>query len=135
MSDPLIAAPPKLTCENVMTAVKGVWWYSVGIYLRIPKSKLDEIDRLYSDDSKRCQALIQYWMGLDPFPTWRRVITALGGMLFGEGKERADRIRAYAEPQTGMASVSSRAACDDTPSFLDIHVLYIKLAVRVQVSQ
>ena len=101
----VIAEPPELTCENIMKAVEGVymWWRSLGIWLFIPDSKLDEIERLYSDDSKRFQALIQHWLDLDPSPSWRRVITALDNIL-GEGPEIVDRIRSYAEPPTGMFS-------------------------------
>ena len=104
MSDPLIAASPKLTCENVMTAMEGVMnWDSLGFCLHIPGSKCDELFRVYAGGSQQCQALIQYWLGLDPSPTWRRVITALDG-IGSEGQESADRIRSYAEPLTGMSS-------------------------------
>ena len=98
----VIAEPPELTCENIVMAVEGVRWRSLGIYLSIPRSKLDEIQRLYSDDSKRCQALIRHWLDLDPSPSWRRVITALDSIPLGE--EIVDRIRSYAEPLTGMFS-------------------------------
>ena len=107
MSDPLIAAPPKLTCENVMTAVEGVSWNNLGLQLAIPRSKRLEIASQYSSGSQQCQALIQYWLGLDPSPTWRRVITALDD-IGSEGRKRADSIRSYAEPLTGMSSASSR---------------------------
>ena len=100
----VIAEPPELTSENVMMAVEGVSWDIFGIWLFIPESKRDEIQRLYSDDSMRCQALIQYWLDLDPSPSWKRVITALDSMPLGEGSEIADRIRSYAEPLTGMSS-------------------------------
>ena len=100
----VIAEPPELTSENIVMAVKGVRWKSLGIWLFILRSKLDEIERLYSDDSKRCQALIQYWLDLDPSPSWRRVITTLDSILPGIGPEIADRIRSYAEPLTGMFS-------------------------------
>ena len=100
----VIAEPPELTCENIVMAVEGVDWRLLGFWLFIPRSKLDEIERLYSDDSKRCQALIQYWLDLDPSPSWRRVITALDSNLLGKGSEIADKIRSYAEPLTGMFS-------------------------------
>ena len=96
----VIAEPPKLTSENIVMAVEGV---SLGILLGIPKSKIDEIQRLYSDDSKQCQALIQYWLDLDPSPSWRRVITALDSVV-PEGPVIAGRILSYAEPLTGMFS-------------------------------
>ena len=107
MSDPLIAAPPKLTCENVMTAVEGVNWDTLGFMLHISLSKLKEIASLYSGGSQRCQVVIQYWLGLDPSPSWRRVITALDD-IGREGQKRADRIQSYAEPLTGTSSASSR---------------------------
>ena len=102
----VIAEPPELTSENIVMAVESVymWWGSLGNWLFIPKSKRDEIERLYSDDSKWCQALIQYWLDLDPSPSWRRVITALDSIPWREGSEIADRIRLYAEPLTGMFS-------------------------------
>ena len=131
MSDPLIAAPPKLTCENVMTAVEGVSWNSLGFQLDIPRSKRLEIASQYSSGSQQCQALIQYWLGLDPSPSWRRVITALDGISTGEGPERADRIWSYAEPLTGMSSASSR-----TYDPLMIHLPYVCLfpSLRVEIS-
>ena len=108
MSDPLIAAPPELTFENVETAVEGVRLDSLAIGLRIPLLKREEINRRHSGDCVRCLALILYWLGLDPSPSWRRVITALDNISMGKGAERADSIRSYAEPLTGMSSASSR---------------------------
>ena len=100
----VIAEPPELTSENIVMTVESVFWKSLGIWLSIPEFKRDKIQRLYSDDSKRCQALIQYWLDLDPSPSWRRVITALDSIPLGEGPEIADRIRSFAEPLTGMFS-------------------------------
>lgn len=114
----VIAEPPELTSENIVKAVEGVWWKLLGICLSIPESKLDEIQRLYSDDSKRCQPLIHHWLDLDPSPSWRRVITALDNISWIKGSEIADRIRSYAEPLTGMFSYHQQLM---TPEWASLH--------------
>ena len=105
-------------------------WSGLGIFLNIPDSKRDEIRRLYSGDSKQCQALIQYWLGLDPSPTWRRVITALDD-IGSEEQETADRIRSYAEPLTGISFVSSRAY-DRLHSWSIVEPLQVLYEVHVE---
>ena len=95
-----------LTPSNVMGAVEevGRWWREGGVggladWLRIPKSKQDEIKRNFPDELEQKKQMISYWINADPLAGWRRLITALDGM---RETQLADLIRSNAEPLTGI---------------------------------
>ena len=95
-----LTADVPLTVKNVCKAVEAVRdWNNLGVYLNVPKSKRGEIRQRYSTTDDRKQAVVAYWIKIDPIPSWRRVIRALGRM--GE-HQVADAVRPYAEPLTGL---------------------------------
>ena len=73
----------------------------LGDCLRVPYSKLDQIERRHSSTADRMTAVIEYWLLTDPTPSWRRLICALVKM---REHEVADMVRPYAEPLTGIYS-------------------------------
>ena len=67
--------------------------------LRIPLSKLSEIEGEYRSDEECEVAVIRYWILRDPFASWRRIIVRL------EDRERHDHaitLHHYSEELTGM---------------------------------
>ena len=90
--------------SNVMRAVREVerWWGlgALADRLFIPRSKQDEIMRNFPDEMEQKRQAISYWINTDPLASWRRLITALGGL---ETKV-ADSIRSNAEPLTGIVT-------------------------------
>ena len=89
------------TRKNVLRAVWEVEdTESLGRWLGVPRSKLNEIKRQFSNDpQKKKKAYINYFMDHDPAASWRRVIVILDVM---KEKEAADKIRGLAEPVTGI---------------------------------
>jgi len=55
-------------------------WYVLGIGLRVPESKRDEIRRLYYSDRHMMQALADHYTNHHPTPSWKAMATALQGM-------------------------------------------------------
>ena len=89
---------------NVLKAVQEVEdTNSLGIYLRVPESKQQEIFAQFSSVPQQRKSLIQYWMERDPEASWRGLIVALDDM---EEKTVADKLRHLAEPVTGSWSMS-----------------------------
>ena len=67
--------------------------------LCVPDSKLDTIDADHTTDEGKKGAVIRYWLLRDPYASWRMLILKLDD----EDKlDIADRIRNYAEKQTGQ---------------------------------
>ena len=78
---------PSLTATNLCSLLGSVkdWGTSInGLprYLRIPDSKVAEMERLYRDLSQQQSALIQFWLDTYPAPSWELVCYAL--YLVGE---------------------------------------------------
>ena len=55
----------------------AIHWYAIGIYLGIPKSKLDIIEGNYSDISRRLMEMICTWIRNSKDCTWRALSIAL----------------------------------------------------------
>ena len=100
----LSAAGVAFTSSNILRAVEKVERLlgsgELGVYLSVPISKRDEIQRLSSSVPQKRKLLIQYWMEHNPRASWRGLIVALDGM---KEKQVADKIRHLAEPVTGRA--------------------------------
>ena len=93
-----------LTPSNVMRALReleeGEWWEGgLGVWLRIPQSKMTEIKQNFPNTIDQKKQIIYYWMQKDPLATWRLLINALYRM---EETKLADSIRSNAEPFTGI---------------------------------
>ena len=71
-------ADPTLTTENLMEVVKEVedCWENLGDRLRVPYSKLEEIESLYQSDHHRMEAVVDDYIR-SPTPSWKRVAEAL----------------------------------------------------------
>ena len=71
---------PSLTATNLCSLLADVKdWGTIGLpqYLRIPDSKVKEMERLYPDLSQRQSALVQYFLDGHPAPSWELVCHAL----------------------------------------------------------
>ena len=87
--------------ENILTAVQGVAWKSLGEWLfSRNKGYLNEIERQYSSDDERLHALIDHWLQGegDEEPSWRALIYNLD---WAEESRIADTIQHFAEPVSG----------------------------------
>ena len=102
---PVSTSAPPLTVEQVLKCLQGVKnWREVGRRLLGygNRTKLDAIEREYSSDSDRLQAVVQQWLeggGLPP--SWRKLVRSLdraGDITV------ADPIRGFAEPLQGESS-------------------------------
>ena len=99
---PLSTLAPPLTLKNILTAVQGVPWRSLGKRI-IPAEIYDEIvtSQHHSDDDRLC-AVVQHFLhsdGMDKEPSWRRIIWALDDET--ETRPLANTIRHFAEPLPG----------------------------------
>ena len=92
-----------LTIDNARKALHGiVSWRDVGRMLKIPSSKLDEIEGEYCSDEEREVAVIRYWILRDPFASWRRIIQRLED----RGKyDHAITLYHYSEELTGTLRI------------------------------
>ena len=89
---------------NVQRAVQKVKYSDgLGIWLSVPRTTREEIQRQFSSVPKQVKKYIDYFMDHDPIASWRSVIVALDGI--GE-KETADNIRRLAESITGRVRES-----------------------------
>ena len=100
---PVSTIAPRLNVEQILKHVQGVKnWRKMGKWLLDYRSetKLDAIERKYTVDEDRFQAVVQQWLeGVGfPQPSWRRLVYALdcaGATVV------ADPIRGFAEPPQG----------------------------------
>ena len=87
----------------MLRAVENVKnWRDLGQRLRVPRSKVVEIDKLYSTDKEKMKAVVEYWWRVDPSPSWRMVIRALD---WADETDAADRIKPNAERLAGNLSM------------------------------
>ena len=106
MCDNVLFPAPPLSVENVMAVLEALPWRRVGDELYVPYSKLASEN---STDRQRLAAVIRYWILRDPYASWRRLIHTLDSYvsyIFNDDdnnkwRDVADRIRKYAEKQTG----------------------------------
>ena len=69
---------PTLTVENVREVMVEVRdWVEVGIVLRVPYSKRQEIKQQSSTAREKCLALGDYWVNTDPDPSWKKLAKVL----------------------------------------------------------
>ena len=72
---------PSLTATNLCSLLADVkdWRSTRGLpfFLRIPNSKVKEMEQLYPDLSQRQSALIRYFLDEHPAPSWELVCWAL----------------------------------------------------------
>ena len=112
MCDNVLFPAPPLSVENVMAVLEALPWIRVGDELHVPNSKLDAIASENSTDRQRLAAVIRYWILRDPYASWRRLIHTLDSYILivyhddevddsKKWHDVADRIRKYAEKQTG----------------------------------
>ena len=117
------ASAPPFTVDNVMTAVQGVNWRTLGEAL-LPQSfviddagecfgtNLDVIERQYESSDDRLHAVVTRWVQgcrEDKELSWRRLILELDREMTGV----SDSIRHFAEPLPGTscASISVFTSC------------------------
>ena len=94
------AADVPLTTDNICKELHGLDCTKrsgLGIYLTASRQKLDEIKRQHATQANQTRAIIDYWLSVDPTPSWRRVVEALEWS--GEHKA-AERVKPYVEPLT-----------------------------------
>ena len=115
-SPSLSTSAPPLTVDNVLTAVQGADWRTLGKGLlakymfgqpRGAESKLEEIQGKHQSDADRLHAVVNTWVqygGLDKEPSWRRLIWTLDRTKM---TICADKIRHFAELVLGKSCDSS----------------------------
>ena len=103
---PVSTSAPPLTVEQVLKHLQGVKnWRNVGEGLLgslLGSTKLDAIEREYTVDEDRLQAVVQQWLEGGGLPrSWRWLVWSLdraGDITL------ADPIRGFAEPPRGESS-------------------------------
>ena len=86
-----------LTVDSVLEVMGKVQrWYEVGLYLGVPKSKLDEIKEQSSTEIEKSHQVGRYWVNTHPNPSWEE----LGKTLYLNGEETAAMmVKQYLPPQ------------------------------------
>ena len=87
--------------ENVreVMAEVGNWW-SVGIGLGVPLSKLQEIKQQSSTEREKSLAQGDYWVNTDPGASWEK----LAWVLYRDREHRAVAVTKQYLQQQGMCS-------------------------------
>ena len=103
----LSAVDMTFTPMNVLRAVREVKNTDntgrLGLYLGVPMSKRDEIERQFSSEAQQRKAYINYFIEHDPEASWKSVICVLDRMDKPDSVEAADNIRDLAEAVPGRA--------------------------------
>ena len=105
----VLGDPPALTVENIVRVCIGAgvkWTRDMCHYgLFIPESKIDEIERSSPTSKGRLESSIDYYLCVDPTPSWRRIINALDCIFIASYDQHsaASNIYPYAEQVTGIA--------------------------------
>ena len=95
------ATGPPFTIDNISVQLEGVHlWGSGGLsgWLCIPAHTQQKIQEQHSTPAEQMKATVQYWLSVDPTPSWRRLIWALEAC---KEDTAAERLKPYAEPLTG----------------------------------
>ena len=101
---PVCTSAPPLNVEHVLKHLQGVKnWREVGDWLLgygLRTKELDAIQRKYSSDEDRLQAVVQQWLEGGGFtqPSWRLLVWSLD---HAGDITAADPIRGFAEPPRG----------------------------------
>ena len=123
-SSSLSTSAPPFTVDNVLAAVQGVDWWTLGEALLCElydvysnpvgaESKLREIQGQHQSDANRLHAVVKTWIqgsGIDKETSWRHLLYTLDrGSMTGV----ADNIRHFAEPVLGKScdSISHPHSC------------------------
>ena len=113
-SPSLSTSAPPLTVDNVLTAVQGVDWWTLGEVLLAKyynvfnephgaKPSLKEIEGQHQSNADRLHTVVTAWVhggGLDEEPSWRGLIWNLDQIKM---TIYADKIRHFAEPVLGKS--------------------------------
>ena len=61
-------------------------WYQIGVQLEVHTNELKSIDQQFRDPKRCLTELLDYWMNnaIDPPPSWKALIDALGSPAVGE---------------------------------------------------
>ena len=99
--------------DNVLTAVQGVEWRTLGgelltreytgTFVLFNGSELKKIQNQHQSDTDRLHAVVNTWVqgsGVDKEPSWRRLLWTLDRI---EMTSNADNIRHFAEPVLGKS--------------------------------
>ena len=87
------AAVP-LNSNNICKELEGVNPQSLGAWLIVPQSRFKQ----HATCAEQMKAIIEYWLSVDPTPSWRRLLWALVGI--GEHK-KVKKMELNLEPLTG----------------------------------
>ena len=109
-----ISAPP-LTVDNVLDAVQGVHWKTLGeaLLLSVTQIFLDDkelLDKIKRSDDDRLHAVVKTWVqgdGVDKKTSWRHLVWRLD---HGDMTESADKFRHFAELLLGKSCDSIRVS-------------------------
>ena len=110
-SPSLSTSAPPLTVDNVLTAVQGVHWRTLGerllpveiIQRKWCYPKLNKIENQHQSDDDRLHAVVNSWVlgeGKDREPSWRHLIWVLDHHNMAGV---ADNMRQFAEPVLGKS--------------------------------
>ena len=110
-SPSLSTSAPPLTVDNVLTAVQGVDWRTLGEELfplqfiggKVSYPTLDKIGEQHLSSDDRLHAVVTTWIqggGRDKEPSWRSLIWRLDRRNIASV---ADSIRHFAEPVLGKS--------------------------------
>lgn len=84
---PICFSDDTLTNINLFSSLDGVTdWYSLGVWLRVPDSKQNEIKTTHKTEVQRLESLVMYYLNHHPAPSWREVAHALYRMDGGQEK-------------------------------------------------
>ena len=89
------AADVPLTTGNICNELDGVNSMMLGNWLNV---STHQHDRQHSTQANQTRAIIDYWLSVDPTPSWRRVVWALE---CSNEHKAAERVKPYVEPLTG----------------------------------
>ena len=103
-------ADSSLTVSNIsrhLEEVDCIKEMGLGHYLNVPDSVLCEIEEQHSSKAYQMMATIEYWLSVDPTPSWRRVLMALEK---SNELEAAQYVRPYVEKLTGECSCTGHSS-------------------------
>ena len=76
----------------------------LGMWLRVPDHKLEEIKQQNSSQANQTRAVVKYWLSVDPTPSWRRLVVSLE---WSKEHQAADKVKPCVEPLTGEHCIAT----------------------------
>ena len=70
--------------------------------LRVPHHVCSEIKKQHSTKSAQTKATLEYWLSVDPKPSWRRLMMALENVNEHLENEAMNNVKPYIEATTGQ---------------------------------